>query len=53
MKIEIPQTVPSVPATRSWVPSNTTQIFIGLLLGILIGYLWPSSDVNGVHTACA
>ena len=51
MKIEIPQTVPPVPATRSWVPSNTTQIFIGLLLGILIGYLWPSSDVNGVHTA--
>src|SRR5262245_22010945 len=33
------------------MPSNTMQIFIGLLLGILIGYLWPSSDVNGVHVA--
>ena len=33
------------------MPSNTTQIFIGLLLGILIGYVWPSSDVNGVHIA--
>ena len=32
-------------------PSNTTQIFIGLLLGIAIGYLWPSSDVNGTHMA--
>src|SRR3978361_2172902 len=31
--------------------SNTTQILIGLVLGILVGYLWPSSDVNGVHTA--
>ena len=51
MKIEIPQTVPSGPATKSWVPSNTTQIFIGLVLGILIGYLWPSSDVDGTHIA--
>ena len=51
MKIEIPQTVPSAPAAKSWVPSNTTQIFIGLLLGILIGYLWPSSDVDGTHIA--
>lgn len=33
------------------MPSLTTQIFIGLLLGILVGYLWPSHDVNGVHTA--
>jgi proton glutamate symport protein len=31
--------------------SNTTQILIGLALGILAGYLLPSSDVNGVHTA--
>jgi proton glutamate symport protein len=41
----------TAPPPRSWVPSNTTQIFIGLLLGILIGYVWPSSDVNGVHVA--
>ncbi|HEV8212196.1 MAG TPA: cation:dicarboxylase symporter family transporter, partial [Vicinamibacterales bacterium] len=30
-------------------PSNTTQILVGLVLGVLVGYLWPSSDVNGVH----
>jgi len=51
MKIEIPQTVPDAPARRSRMPSNTTQIFIGLLLGIAIGYVWPSSDVNGTHVA--
>ena len=33
------------------LPSNTTQIFIGLVLGVLIGYLWPSSDANGAHVA--
>jgi Na+/H+-dicarboxylate symporters len=31
--------------------SNTAQIFAGLVLGILVGYLWPSSDANGVHVA--
>jgi proton glutamate symport protein len=31
--------------------SNTTQILVGLLLGVLVGYLFPSSDVNGVHVA--
>src|ERR1019366_7280966 len=30
---------------------NTTQILIGLVLGIAVGYLWPSSDANGVHVA--
>jgi proton glutamate symport protein len=35
------------------VPGTTTQIFIGLVAGILIGYLWPSSDVNGVHVVGA
>ena len=35
----------------SSLPSNTTQILIGLVLGILIGYFWPSSDANGVHVA--
>jgi proton glutamate symport protein len=28
------------------VPSVTTQIFIGLLLGIIVGYLWPSIGVS-------
>jgi len=27
------------------MPSNTTQIFIGLVLGILVGYLWPGFGV--------
>jgi proton glutamate symport protein len=31
--------------------SNTTQILIGLALGIAVGYLFPSSDVNHVHVA--
>jgi len=32
-------------------PSNTVQILIGLALGIAVGYLFPSSDANGVHVA--
>jgi proton glutamate symport protein len=48
VKIDVPA-APAAPATRSRIPSTTTQIFIGLVLGILIGYIWPSSDVNGVH----
>lgn len=31
--------------------SNTTQILVGLFLGIAVGYLFPSSDVNGMHVA--
>ena len=50
VKITVNEPVPT-PAARGWMPSNTTQIFIGLLLGILIGYAFPSSDANGVHTA--
>ena len=50
MKISA-DTAPLAPAPKSWVPSNTAQIFIGLLLGILIGYLWPSYDVNGTHVS--
>ncbi|HWF85533.1 MAG TPA: cation:dicarboxylase symporter family transporter [Vicinamibacterales bacterium] len=29
------------PAPPSRMPGLTTQIFIGLLLGIVVGYLWP------------
>jgi proton glutamate symport protein len=34
---------PAKPAgtARRWMPSLTTQIFIGLVVGIGIGYLWP------------
>jgi proton glutamate symport protein len=42
---------PGGAVRRSRMPGLTTQIFIGLVLGIAAGYLWPSSDVNGVHTA--
>ncbi len=31
--------------------SNTTQILIGLALGVLVGYLFPSSDAGGTHVA--
>jgi proton glutamate symport protein len=33
----------SPPSRR--LPSSTTQIFIGLLLGIAVGYLWPAFGV--------
>jgi proton glutamate symport protein len=29
----------------SWVPGLTTQIFIGLVVGIVIGYVWPNFSV--------
>src|SRR5439155_22748210 len=36
----------TAPAGRtSRVPDVTTQIFIGLLLGIAVGYLWPQFGV--------
>jgi proton glutamate symport protein len=43
---------PAGPAgRRSRVPSTTTQIFFGLVVGVAIGYFWPSSDAGGVHVA--
>jgi proton glutamate symport protein len=51
VKIDVTQPAPPAPARARWVPSNTTQIFIGLLLGIVIGYAWPSADVGGQHVA--
>ncbi len=49
MAIKVEATVPAPAAKRSRMPSITTQIFIGLLAGIAIGYFWPSSDLNGRH----
>src|SRR5579864_4734579 len=43
-------TTRSAEASR-YVPGLTTQIFIGLLLGVAIGYLWPSHDIDGKHIA--
>jgi proton glutamate symport protein len=37
---------PPSPSRRSRVPGLTTQIFIGLLLGIVIGYVWPTFGVD-------
>jgi proton glutamate symport protein len=34
------------PAPRSRMPGLTTQIFIGLLLGIVVGYVWPGFGVG-------
>jgi proton glutamate symport protein len=43
-----PPAVPNVePRARSpRAPSLTTQIFIGLVAGVLIGYLWPNVGVS-------
>ncbi|MDP2958373.1 MAG: cation:dicarboxylase symporter family transporter [Longimicrobiales bacterium] len=40
MKLDTAE-LPTAPAPRSRVPSVTTQIMIGLVLGIVIGYVWP------------
>jgi proton glutamate symport protein len=32
----------AAPSSRSRVPPVTTQIFIGLVLGVLVGSLWPA-----------
>jgi proton glutamate symport protein len=40
-----PAAARSAPARASRMPSVTTQIFIGLLLGIVVGYLWPGFGV--------
>src|SRR5438094_6694003 len=33
-------------ARRTWMPSLTAQIFIGLVAGILVGYAWPGVGVG-------
>ena len=35
----------ALPARASRMPGLTTQIFIGLLLGIVVGYVWPGFGV--------
>jgi proton glutamate symport protein len=37
--------VPLRPGVRSRMPGLTTQIFIGLLLGIAVGFFWPDFGV--------
>ena len=46
MKVAVPDVKTAMPAGRRRAPSVTTQIFIGLFLGIIIGYVWPSFGVS-------
>lgn len=46
MKVQLPADAAPAPARRSRVPGVTTQIFIGLAIGIVIGYVWPSVGVG-------
>jgi proton glutamate symport protein len=41
-----PEVVAVPVAKRSRLPSLTTQIFIGLVIGIVVGYVWPSFGVS-------
>jgi len=47
MALKVDTTQPAArPARRSRMPGITTQIFIGLVAGIVIGYLWPTTGVS-------
>jgi proton glutamate symport protein len=46
VKVASPDAQPAVPARRSRVPGVTTQIFIGLFIGVAIGYIWPALGVS-------
>ena len=50
MSVRTSETPANSLAPRSHMPGTTTQIVIGLVAGVLIGYLWPSStDATGAH----
>lgn len=46
MKVASPAATPAAPARRSRMPGVTTQIFIGLFIGIAVGYIWPGFGVS-------
>lgn len=46
MKAASPDAQPATPARRSRIPGVTTQIFIGLFIGVAIGYFWPAFGVS-------
>ena len=46
MKAASPDAQPAPPARRSRIPGVTTQIFIGLFIGVAIGYVWPAFGVS-------
>jgi proton glutamate symport protein len=41
-----PATVPAAPERASRLPGVTTQIFIGLVIGVAIGHFWPELGVG-------
>jgi proton glutamate symport protein len=41
-----PATVPAAPERASRLPGVTTQIFIGLVIGVAIGHFWPEFGVG-------
>lgn len=44
--MQIPAPPPRATAPRpAWLPNLTTQIFIGLIIGIVIGAVWPTVGV--------
>ena len=46
MKVASSDATPAAPASRSRMPGVTTQIFIGLFVGIAVGYVWPGFGVS-------
>ena len=46
MKVAEPVAAPAAAPRPSRVPGLTTQIFIGLIAGIVIGAFWPSTGVS-------
>jgi len=46
VKVASPDATPATPARRSRMPGVTTQIFIGLFIGIAVGYVWPGFGVS-------
>ena len=47
MKVASPAAPPAAaPGRRSRVPGVTTQIFVGLFIGVAIGYFWPAFGVS-------
>jgi len=46
VNVASPAPQPAAPGRRSRVPGVTTQIFIGLFIGIAIGYIWPGVGVS-------
>jgi proton glutamate symport protein len=46
VKVASPDATPIAPARRTRIPGVTTQIFIGLFIGIAVGYFWPGFGVS-------